>query len=266
MPSQLVTSPGAVKAALAASACLLLALDALCSRPETAKQDTATWAAYATDLSGRTPNQRFNAARAARAIDGVTVAPGQIFSFNRTVRGWSADQGFRKAPVSYDGVLVDDYGGGVCQTSTTLYNAALLAGLPILERHAHTFAPSYAPPGRDAAVAYAGVDLRFRNTSSVPLVIHARVEGRMLVCRLVGRGPLSTYVVIRAEGLDRFAPLPARIAPGTGLTRARWHRAGRDGVRVAIFRDTSAPGRVVRHESISDDTYRPISRVEWAVR
>lgn len=252
-------------AAIVASACLLLILGALCSRPETPPQER-TLAAYATDLSGRTPNQRFNAARAARAIDGVVVAPGQTFSFNRTVRGWSADQGFRKAPVSYDGVLVDDYGGGVCQTSTTLYNAALLAGLPILERHAHTFAPSYAPPGRDAAVAYAGVDLRFRNASPGPLVVHARAEGRMLVCRLVGRGPLSTHVVVRAERLDRFASLPARIPPGTGLARARWHRAGRDGVRVAVFRDISAPGHSARHEAISDDTYPPISRVEWAAR
>ena len=62
----------------------------------------------------------------------MVIGAGRTFSFNRTVRGWSADRGFVKAPVSYDGVLVDDYGGGVCQCSTTLYNAALLAGAAVV--------------------------------------------------------------------------------------------------------------------------------------
>lgn len=231
-----------------------------------AASKTRTLAAYATDLSQRTPHQRFNARRAAAAVDGATLAPGQTFSFNRAVRGWSADQGFLKAPVSYDGVLVDDYGGGVCETSTTIYNAALRAGLPILERHAHTFAPSYAPPGGDAAVAYSGVDLRFRNPYPWPLVLHVRAEGSRLVCRIEGERAPEEQVALRRQTLDRFAAVPAPIAPGAGARRARWHLLGRAGVRVAVYRDFYRGAQCVRREAISDDTYRPISRAEWTMR
>ena len=250
----------------ALGAALLLAAGFLCLHPATA--GSRTLGAYATDLSQRTPHQRFNARRAAAALDGVTVAPGKVFSFNQTVRGWSADRGFLRAPVSYDGVLVDDYGGGVCETSTTVYNAALRAGLPILERHAHTFAPGYAPPGRDAAVAYAGVDLRFRNPYPQPLTLHVRPEGHRLVCRIeAARLPSKDgeQVVIRSEILDRFAATPAPVPPGAGARRSRWHLLGRDGVRVAVYRDFYEGDKCVRREAVSDDTYRPISRAEWTM-
>ena len=102
---------------------------------------------YATSLKGRTASQRHNAQRAAELLDGKVIAPGEVFSFNRVVRSWAQDTGYVKAPVSYDGELIKAYGGGVCQTSTTLYNAALLAGMPIIERHPHVFAPHYVPPG-----------------------------------------------------------------------------------------------------------------------
>ncbi len=248
----------------ALGAALLLAAGLLRLHPAT--DGTRTLAAYATDLSQRTPHQRFNARRAAAALDGVTVAPGRVFSFNRAVRGWSADQGFLRAPVSYDGVLVDDYGGGVCETSTTVYNAALRAGLPILERHAHTFAPGYAPPGRDAAVAYAGVDLRFRNPYPQPLTLRVRPEGHRLVCRIeAARAPDAggARVIVRSETLDRFAATSAPVPPGAGARRSRWHLLGRDGVRVAVYRDFYEGDKCVRREAVSDDTYRPISRAEW---
>ena len=253
-------------ASAALGAALLLAAGLLHLHPVV--PSARTLAAYATDLSQRTPHQRFNAQRAAAALDGVTIGPGKVFSFNRAVRGWSADQGFLKAPVSYDGVLVDDYGGGVCETSTTVYNVALRAGLPILERHAHTFAPGYAPPGRDAAVAYAGVDLRFRNPYSQTLTLRVRPEGHRLVCRIEASQPLGgdgARVVVRTETLDRFTAVPAPVRPGAGARRSRWHPLGRDGVRVAVYRDFYEGDRCVRRESVSDDTYRPISRAEWTM-
>ena len=93
------------------------------------------------------------------------------------------------------------------------------AGLPILERHAHTFAPGYAPPGRDAAVAYAGVDLRFRNPYPQPLTLYVRPEGQRLVCRIEAERASDAggaRVVIRSETLDRFAATSAPVPPGAG--------------------------------------------------
>ncbi|MBC7807279.1 MAG: VanW family protein, partial [Akkermansiaceae bacterium] len=87
--------------------------------------------AFATRLEGRSRAQRHNAELAAQSLDGRVIAPGATFSFNQVVRGWSVDRGYVRAPVSFDGELVPAFGGGVCQASTTLYNAALLSGLGI---------------------------------------------------------------------------------------------------------------------------------------
>src|SRR5438132_13609304 len=90
-----------------------------------APNPTVELAAFATSLNGRTASQRHNAMLSANDLNGSIVPPGEVFSFNKAVKTWSADEGYVKAPVSYDGELVRAYGGGVCQTSTTLYNAAL---------------------------------------------------------------------------------------------------------------------------------------------
>ena len=248
-------------AALVLGVGLLAALGLLCCRPAA---KTYQVGAYETDLAGRTPHQWVNAEMAAAAVNGAVILPGKVFSFDKTLGGWTADKGFLRAPVSYDGVLVDEYGGGVCQTSTTIYNAALLAGLPILERHAHTFSPSYAPPGRDAAVAYPSADLRFENPYPWPLVLSVHADGRRLVCRIEGNG-VGPSVSLESQILDR-RPAPAGyVAPGAGLSRSRWHLLGRDGVRVAIYRQfADSEGRVIRRELVSDNTYQPISRAQWA--
>jgi HAMP domain-containing protein len=216
---------------------------------------------YATDLSNRTPHQRFNARRAAAAIDGAVIAPGAQFSFNATVKGWSADRGYRKAPVSYDGVLIDDYGGGVCETSTTIYNAALIAGLAILERHPHTFAPSYAPVGRDAAVAYPGIDLRIRNPYPYPITIRVSPRGRMLVCGFEAPTDASPRFRIVAETTAVIPAPPLSASALPSRPTSRWRLEGCDGYHVAVYRERIDPTARFGRELISDDTYQPLSAV-----
>jgi hypothetical protein len=221
--------------------------------------------AYATGLAERTPNQQYNARRASSLVDGSVISPGGTFSFNNRVGGWSRDRGYRKAPVSYNGVLVDEYGGGVCQTSTTVYNAGLLAGLTIVERHAHTFAPGYVPAGRDAAVAYENVDLRIRNPYKFPVILHAQVRDQYLVCGFSGLAAPKEHVAILSKILDSFPAPFAPVEPGAGLRRSRWRLKGRDGVRVAIFRqffDTT--GTLTSTQLVSDNTYRGISATIWS--
>jgi vancomycin resistance protein VanW len=139
---------------------------------------------FATSLEGRTQGQRHNATLAAKRIHGAIIAPDATWSFNQTIGQWVRSEGYVRAPVSYGGVLVPAWGGGVCQTSTTLYNAALLAGLEVVERHPHTIAPSYIAPGRDAAVAHGIADLKLRNPYPFPCRIECFVRGDKLVCRL----------------------------------------------------------------------------------
>lgn len=223
-------------------------------------------AGYGTSLQGRTRNQRHNARLAARSLDGRVIPAGGVFSFNQTVNSWSEDQGYTKALVSYDGELVRAYGGGVCQTSTTLYNAALLAGLPILERHPHVFVPGYIAPGRDAAVAYPGIDLRFRNPYKRPIRIRARASGERLEIELIGVPDNPPRVQITTDVLSVAEPLRLTYVRYDGSNekanrRGYLHSPGATGYRVVTYRTFSHPGEPRRRERLSDDTYPSMNRV-----
>jgi vancomycin resistance protein YoaR len=161
---------------------------------------------FATRLEGRTRAQRHNADLAARSLNGAIIPKQGLFSFNKTVKTWSVDRGYVRAPVSYDGGLVPAFGGGVCQTSSTLYNAALLAGMEIRERHHHVFAPHYVPPGRDAAVAYPNIDLVFRNPYSFPVRVVARTEGNTLLVELWGHEITGKEYVLQSRVLSSSPP------------------------------------------------------------
>lgn len=207
-------------------------------------------AAFSTSVHGRSESQVHNVRLALAALDGQVVASGKEFSFNRAVGPWGEDRGYRKAPVSYSGDLTRDWGGGVCQASSTLYNAVLLAGLPILERHRHYWPASYVPPGQDAAVAYPNIDLRFRNCFPSPLRIAARIEGESVLIRLYAREQPPRVV------LDRRVLAVSK--PGTvvrsGLSRAAPAVIpGQPGYEVALYR--VFPGGQSRRELISRDSY-----------
>ncbi len=221
-------------------------------------------AGYSTSLAGRSQSQRHNARLSAKALNGTIVAPGETFSFNRTVRSWTADRGYVKAPVSYDGELVRAFGGGVCQTSTTLYNAALLAGLPIAERHAHVFAPSYVAPGRDAAVAQYDIDLRFRNPYSWPIRIQAGIVGDRLDVRVLGRERPALAVEVTTDVLSTSVPgrVTYLIEGPAGMGGRRYLRSpGATGYRARAYRVFWQEGHVIRRELLSDDTYQAMNRM-----
>ena len=238
---------------------MLLAGGALVASISSEAPSSQKLAGYSTSLHGRSRNQKRNALLAARSIDGRTIPAGGVFSFNQTVRSWSVDEGYVKALVSFDGELVRAYGGGVCQTSTTLYNAALLAGLPVLERHPHVFVPHYIVPGRDAAVAFPGVDLRFKNSNPWPIKIHALVRGERLDVWLSG-AKAPRKVVIKSEVLSVAMPLRlTRVSKGTASSSRRvWlHSAGTTGYRVITSRVFASGKR----ETLGDDTYPSMNRV-----
>jgi vancomycin resistance protein YoaR len=209
--------------------------------------------AYRTSLLGRTPNQRFNAALALVPLNGKVIPPGATFSFNKTVGSFAQDDGYRKAPVSYNGQLITTWGGGVCQTSTTLYNAALLAGLQIIERHAHQFAPSYVPPGRDAAVAYENIDLKFRNPYPFQLKIRARKVGDALELAFLSGQSLPQQSVVRSDVKDRLTAGVAEVGDGD---KRRMRNRGKDGFDVEVFRTLGQS-----QERISHNRYPAMHRV-----
>ncbi|MBM3274052.1 MAG: VanW family protein, partial [Candidatus Sericytochromatia bacterium] len=119
----------------------------------------AALGAYTTDLAARTPDQRINIVEASGRLDGAEIDPGATFSFNARVGPRTEPRGFVAAPAYLEGLRHASVGGGICQVSSTAYNAALVAGLPIHQRVAHDRLVRSVAPGADATVWYGKADL-----------------------------------------------------------------------------------------------------------
>lgn len=126
---------------------------------------------YKTEFSPSATSRNTNIKKAASSINGKVVMPGEIFSFNNTIGPTSKARGYKLARVFHKGQERKGYGGGVCQVSSTLYNAADEAGMEIVERHPHSRRVYYVPKGRDAATSYGSSDFKFRNNYNFPVVI-----------------------------------------------------------------------------------------------
>lgn len=209
--------------------------------------------AYVTSLHGRDGGQRRNAETCLKKLNGTVIEAGETFSFNQIVGTWSRDAGYAKAPVSYGGQLIPFWGGGVCQTSSTVYNAALLAGLPIVQRHKHHFAPGYVAAGRDAAVAYPNIDLQFQNDTGAPIEVRGRVQGDTLLVELIGPRPLDRPVRIAQRTMQERQPMTLRTGSGSTVKQ---RNPGKAGSQVATYRLWPD-----REELLSVDSYPVMHRI-----
>lgn len=160
------------------------------------------------------------------------------------------ESGFREAPAIVGGKVVDSTGGGLCQVSSTIYNAALLAGLKIIERHPHLFTVRSVGPGRDAAFARGSCDLKFKNNSSAPVKLKVYITGERLIAKFISSQKTDFRTEISCEVLQVFHP-PAKTAEQSA--------AGINGWRVRVTRTFYREGRQQVVEKISEDTYAPVS-------
>ncbi|MEW6523629.1 MAG: VanW family protein [Bacillota bacterium] len=141
-----------------------------------------------------------NVALSALAINGTLLAPGEVFSFNEIVGPRSAEKGYQLANVYYGHRIIQGVGGGVCQVSTTLYNAVLLANLELVQRFHHSMPVDYVPLGRDAAVSFDdGLDLKFRNNTSSHMLIRATADQGKLTFSIYGDAPEDLRVTITSR-------------------------------------------------------------------
>lgn len=135
---------------------------------------------YLTYFKQGNKERSHNISLAAEAINNYVVFPGEKFSFNKVVGKRTKEKGYERAPVIVKGELAEDIGGGICQVSSTLYNAVDLKGLQITERYSHSRSVPYVPPGRDATVSWYGPDFVFKNNYNQPILIRASTkEGKM---------------------------------------------------------------------------------------
>lgn len=137
---------------------------------------------YITYFKPSNKERSHNIDLAAEAINNHVVFPGETFSFNQVVGKRTKEKGYKRAPVIVKGELSEDIGGGICQVSSTLYNAVDLKGIQITERYSHSRSVPYVPHGRDATVSWYGPDFEFKNKYNQALLIQASAtEGKMQV-------------------------------------------------------------------------------------
>jgi vancomycin resistance protein YoaR len=160
---------------------------------------------YATYYNPGNRNRSHNIDLAAKAIDSKVVFPGETFSFNQVVGIRSSEKGYLRAPVIVRGELSEDIGGGICQVSSTLYNAVDQAGLTIVHRYSHSRNVPYVLPGRDATVSWGGPDFAFLNPYPHPVLIRADAAG--------GRMIVSVYSSDLLEFTSRDVPRVSRRLP-----------------------------------------------------
>jgi len=166
-----------------------LNLEIIKSSPRYSRQDLLNArqcvGSYQTWFHG-SPARHQNIATALKSINNTVIWPGEVFSLNETTGPRTAEKGYLPAPIILNGGYDVDYGGGVCQVASTAYNAALLAKLPIVERHAHTKPVHYVPEGKDATVNYGHLDLKFRNNRNGPLIIKTGLQNGKIYVELRG--------------------------------------------------------------------------------
>lgn len=198
---------------------------------------------------------------AAKAVRGKVLAPGQIFSLNRATGPRDRSTGYKEALIFRGGRVVPGIGGGVCQVSSTLYDAALLANLRIIARSNHSMAVTYIPPGRDATAFYPTIDLEFQNTTGRPILLWSDVTGNRLTMQVYGSGRrprVQIYTTVR-----KTVPAKTLVAYSRSLRRgARVVEVqGRPGYVVSSYRWLWQGKNGVRREFLATDKYAPRNTV-----
>ena len=194
---------------------------------------------FSTVYEGLGEERAGNIEKAARALNGTVIPPGEVFSFNETLGRRTIDTGYSPAPTFIYGELEETPGGGVCQVSSTLYNAGILSGLSVVERHRHSQPVSYLPPGRDATVSYGALDLKLKNPHDMPVKLVAEARDGRLSFRFLAPRPLPVRYEIRSTR-------KLEDAPETGANPA---------VEVVTERIEKRDGKVVRVETLSRDRF-----------
>lgn len=221
----------------------------------------ATYTTTTTSNSNRNTNIRL----CSEAISGAIVQPGEEFSINNLTGERTAAKGYKDAAVIKNGVYIDEPGGGVCQVSSTLFNAVVRAGLEITERHNHTIASSYVPLGEDAAIDYPAKDFQFKNVSDAPIYLVSTFEDRQLTVEVYGKPVVEEGVTIDLRsttdstirrGEDTMVYDPS-LAPGTTETVRR----GRDGKKSTTYIQYIKDGEVIEEKVLFTTTYPAIRAI-----
>ena len=203
---------------------------------------------FSTNYIASNVNRTTNLKIAAGKINGKVIMPGEEFSFNQVVGKRTVEEGYKDAQIYADGGVVDGLAGGICQISSTLYDAVLLANLQVTERRNHSYTTSYLEAGKDATVVWGTIDFKFVNSRSYPIKIEASVDKGVATFKIHGTQsiPYSTSYV-----------QDPTLAPGQQVVT----QAGHPGYKVTTYKELILDGNVISKEAITNDTYNPMRAI-----
>lgn len=190
---------------------------------------------YSTNYSTRDTDRTTNLKLATSKINGTVLMPGETFSYNKVVGERTIAAGYKEAPIYVSGKVVDGVGGGICQITTTLYNAVVYANLEIVERTNHQFVPSYARASRDATVVYGAIDFKFKNNRDYPI---------KLVCS-VANGTANFQIFGLKSENDYEVEISDRVTSTTSSA-----------IYSEAYKILKQNGQVVASELLSRDVYK----------
>lgn len=221
-----------------------------------AKEQYKTIGSFTTNTTSN-KNRNTNVRLAAEAINGTVIKPGHEFSFNGTVGQRTEAKGYKGAAAYNNGEVVQEIGGGVCQVSTTLYNAVFKAGLKISYRRSHTFEPNYVTPGRDATVSYEQPDFKFINTSSTAIGLRASYADQKMTVSVYGIPILEDGITWDLESKkveDLGVPEPEYVEdqtldPGVEKTTSKGSSGSRWETYKVVYKDGKEISRELDHKT-----------------
>jgi len=219
---------------------------------------------YSTSLKNKEENTIYNIRLASDVINGILVKPQEIFSFNKYVGPGEKADGYKESTIIANGVFVNGYGGGICQVSSTLYNAVLLANLPIVERYNHSVygeATKYVPLGQDAAIFYGFKNLRFKNNSDHTIVIFSKVFRDKLQVRIFGgnKDKAEVEIISKDKKIINYQIIrekDSKLEAGQEIVV----QEGVPGYQIKTYRIIRKDGEE-KIEFLAEDTYKSVPMI-----
>lgn len=191
---------------------------------------------YETSFNENIKNRVNNIKTASNAINNIIVNPGEEFSFNEHMQNCYEKKMFEKAPIIVNGKLEEGLGGGICQVSSTLYNAVLYSGLEITRINNHSIPSSYINKGRDATVSHGNLDFRFKNNSDTPIVIFSNVQNNKVKTKIYGQSKNKKNIEVFTDIVECI-PNGIKIKNSNELYKGEKHiEEGRKGYKVKTYR------------------------------
>lgn len=219
-------------------------------------------ASYTTSFDPSLVNRSYNISVAAAAMDNLLVPPGEVVSFNAIVGPRDSTAGYREAPIIIDNQFEDGMGGGVCQVSSTLYNAVLLANLEIVERANHSLPVTYVPVGLDATVVYGAVDFKFKNNTGSYIFIKRSIGRGRLTFKVYGDTSRQRRVEVHSWITETIEPRVVREEdPNLKVGEEVVKQKGLKGYKARAERWVWQNDGSIVKEPLPSSHYRPLDRI-----